>query len=118
MKAAIISALLAGTVGSGIGSGVTYERMQHRQPTYDSTPYPTAVQLPRAKTDREIEVAAFLDGIKQLHEDAVAAAQIQQAMLEVLKNGTSSELAQAVTLDEHVLQIACLIKGCKPQALR
>jgi hypothetical protein len=89
MKGIILSAILAGAAGSG----GTYAVTQSHQPNLDAS-------ILEAQSKRDAADAALLDSIRQLHED--------------FKAGT----AQAGLLDEHVLQIACVIKGCKPQAMR
>jgi len=110
MKAAILSAILAGA----IGSGGTYTVMQYQQPNLAA-----AVQQGRVEQAKlDASNVAYIDSFKQTSEQLAELVQVQKAALEVLKSGSTAELAQAVTLDEHVLQIACLIKGCPKQALR
>ena len=55
---------------------------------------------------------------KQLFDQLVESVQTQKAMLMVVRQGATAEQNQVTLLDAHVQEIACLIKGCKPQAQR
>ena len=98
MKEAIFAAILFGAIGVGTGGGIAVTQYLRPPPASDNS--------------------AWIEGVRQLHDQIADSVQIQKALLEVMKQGRAEQLDQAVRLDAHVLEIACLIKGCKPQALR